>query len=67
MAHFMSKDFAKTVNKALKAKGIEIYGATFLPSADGSGYANGERGYLLNDNGCSRIRTYREVIALAAG
>lgn len=58
------KDFSGAVRKALRAQGIEIYSSTWLPGADGT-FANGERGYMVNDNGCSRILTYAGVKAQA--
>ena len=66
MANFNSHFNAKVV-KALARKGIRIVGLTYLPAASGElRYANGETGYCLDDNGCHRIRTYMEVLALAA-
>lgn len=60
-------DFSATERKALLRKGIAIIGVTYLPAASGPlPYANGERGYCLNDNGTHRVRTYRDVCALAA-
>lgn len=60
-----NKDFSKAVRTSLKNKGIMIITTTWLPGTDGS-YANGERGYVLNDNGTERLRTYMQVKALAA-
>lgn len=65
MSNTASKDFSKTVRTALKNKGITFIGTTWLPGADGT-FANGERGYLLNDNGTQRIRAYLDVVALAS-
>ena len=59
-----SRDFPRTTVSALKRKGITFVGTTWLPGAGGS-FANGLRGYLLNDNGTQRIRTYLDVQALA--
>lgn len=61
----MAKDFSKTVRNSLKSKGIAFISSTWLPGADGS-FANGERGYVLNDNGTQVIRNYSQVAALAA-
>lgn len=60
-----SNDFPRTIVSALKNKGITFIGTAWLPSTDGS-YANGCRGYILNDNGTQRLRTYFDVKALAA-
>ena len=60
-------DFSKKTIRALARKGIQLFGLTIIPDmASDMPFANGERGYCLNDNGCHRVRTYREVMALAA-
>lgn len=46
-------DFSKKLLRQLAAKGISLVGL------------QGENGYVLDDNGTCRIRTFREVIALA--
>lgn len=58
--HFNSKTL-----KALTTKGIAIISSTWLPGLDGS-FANGCTGYILDDNGTQRIRTYTQVQELAA-
>lgn len=59
-------DFSKKTIAALARKGIRLIGLTVIPNmASDMPYASGSRGYCLNDNGCHRIRTYTEVIALA--
>lgn len=58
-----SKDFSKAVRAALTSKGIAITCTTWLPGTDGS-FANGERGYVLNDNGTQRLRTHAGVVEL---
>lgn len=57
-------DFSRKTLVALSKKGISISGITMVPGADGS-FANGERAYLLNVNGCGCVRTLLEVLALA--
>ncbi len=61
-----TKDFALAVRRALARKGISIIGTTVIPGTGDLPYANGERGYCLDDNGTHRVRSYREVVALAA-
>jgi hypothetical protein len=61
--HRSSKDFNRALVARLNARGIYFHGSTWLPSATGD-YANGERGYQLDDNGTHRVRTYAEVIAM---
>lgn len=58
-------DFTKTTLRKLAKRGITITGLTSIPGADGT-YFNPTRGYVLNDNGTSRIRQHAEVLALAA-
>jgi hypothetical protein len=62
--HPVAKDFSKQVLKSLKTKGIEIYGSTFVPDSNGN-FCNGERAYLLDDKGTSRVRLYLEVLEMA--
>lgn len=64
LAASAQKDFGKEVLAALKKRGIKIYGSTWLP-APGGDFANGDRGYLLDDNGTGRVRDYRGVLTLA--
>ncbi len=59
-----AKDFSKATITKLRKRGIRITGSTWLPSVTG-GYSNGERGYLLDDNGTGRIRTLMQVLKLA--
>jgi len=61
--HRSSKDFSRALVATLNARGIYFHGSTWLPSATGD-YANGERGYQLNDNGTHRIRSHAEVRAM---
>lgn len=62
--HPVAKDFSKEVRKSLKTKGIKIYGSTFVPDLNGD-FCNGERAYLLDYNGTSRVRSYLQVRELA--
>jgi hypothetical protein len=57
-------DFSAATRRALARKGIEVYGTTFVPAADGS-FANGDRAYKVSDNGCGRIWTFRQVLEAA--
>lgn len=59
-------DFSKKTINALARKGIRLIGLTVIPdSASDMPFASGERGYCLDDNGCHRIRSFREVLGLA--
>jgi len=59
-------DFSKKTIAALARKGISLIGLTVIPDmASAMPFANGERGYCLNENGCHRIRTFKEVLEMA--
>lgn len=58
------RDFGKEVLASLRKRGIRITGSTWLPGPGGD-YANGARGYLLDDNGTGKVRDYRGVLTLA--
>ncbi len=59
-------DFSKKTLQKLASKGISIIGITLIPDPTSSmPYANGERGYMLDDNGTGRVRTFPEVLSLA--
>jgi hypothetical protein len=51
-------DFSRKTLRSLSRKGIALIGL----SCDAAGSSL----YVLNDNGTQRIRTFREVLALAA-
>lgn len=60
-----AKDFSVKVRNTLARRGIAIVGSTWLPGPGGD-FANGERGYVLDDCGTQRIRTYAELTAYVA-
>ena len=60
------RDFSQAVNKALAKQGMVIYSIQALPGKDGL-WVNGDRGYLVNDNGTSRLLAYQEVLDAARG
>ena len=60
------RDFsAKTVRGLAKA-GIRIIGITNLPGDGPMPYANGIRGYLLDNNGTHQVREHAQVVAMAS-
>lgn len=66
MKHGIGGDhFSATTRKALTRKGVRVYGLQGLPGVDGS-FANGETGYLVDDNGTGRVLTYSQVKGLVA-
>lgn len=61
----VAKDFSVKVRNTLARRGIAIVGSTWLPGTDGS-FANGERGYVLDDCGTQKVRTYTDLVSYAA-
>lgn len=60
-----ARDFNKVVRAALTKRGITFIGTTWLPGPNGS-FANGQRGYILDDRGTQRIRDHKGVLELAS-
>ncbi len=60
------KDFSKTTISSLRSKGITLVGLTAIPGTGDMPFANADRGYILNDNGCSKVRTFTQVLEMAA-
>lgn len=61
------RDFSRKTIVALARKGITIVGLTVIPNtANDMPFATGDRGYSVNDNGCSRILSFAAVLELAA-
>lgn len=56
--------FDKKIVKTLGAKGIKIVGLQAIPDDKGS-FLNCTTGYILNDNGTQKIRSYMQVKELA--
>ena len=56
--------FDKKIVKALGAKNIHIIGIQAIPDDKGS-FLNSTTGYILNDNGTQKIRSYMQVKELA--
>jgi len=59
------RDFSSKTLHALAAKGISILGGVAIPAAGDMPFANAERGYRVNDNGCGRIWTFKQVLEAA--
>jgi len=59
------KDFSKKTLSLLAKKGITLIGLTLIPGTGDMPFANGERGYILNDNGTSRVLLFAQVLKLA--
>jgi hypothetical protein len=59
-----ARHFDPATLAGLRAAGIRIIGTTMVPGPDGS-FADGETVYKIDDNGTHRVRTHRELRALA--
>jgi hypothetical protein len=59
------KDFSRKTLSSLSRKGITLIGLTIIPGTGDLPFATGERGYILNDNGTQRIRSFAQVLELA--
>lgn len=60
------KDFSKKTISALTRKGITLIGLTMIPGTGDLPWATGETAYILNDNGTQRVRSFAQVLELAA-
>lgn len=58
------KDFSKITLNALRKKGINVIGSTWIPDENGC-FLNGERGYKIDDNGTGKIWRFLEVLKIA--
>jgi hypothetical protein len=57
-----ARDFGRKAIAALARKGIRIIGIQALPDMSSSmPFANANRGYTIDDNGCGRVWTYQQV------
>ena len=58
--------FGKRKVNSLAKKGIFFLGLTVIPNMNSSmPYATGETGYEINDNGCSKLKTFLEILEIA--
>jgi hypothetical protein len=64
-ASTFSRDFNRSTLAKLARKGITPVGVTSILPKGETCWTRAERGYQLNDNGCLRIRSFREVLELA--
>lgn len=61
------RDFSCSTRRLLARKGITILSLVVIPDMTSSmPWANGDRGYSVNDNGCNRVWTFAQVVAAAA-
>jgi len=64
-AQVAKRDFSAKTLRALCAKGIELVGTQMLPGAGDMPWANAERGFVVNDNGCGKVWTFAQVLGAA--
>jgi len=60
-----SRHFGRKAIATLARKGITITALTVIPGEGDLPFATGETGYIVADNGCGRVWTYREVAEAA--
>lgn len=65
-AQIAERDFSRATIKALAAKGITLVGTQSLPGTGPMPWADPERGFVVNDNGCGKVWTFAQVKAAAA-
>lgn len=61
-----ARSFSSKTLKALAAKGVRLLSTTVIPGQGEMPYANGDRGYFVDDRGTGRVLTHGQVLALAA-
>jgi hypothetical protein len=62
----MVRDFSPSTLRALTAKGLTVLRPVAIPdAASAMPWANADRGYAVNDNGCHRILTFAQVLEAA--
>lgn len=62
------RDFSASTLRRLARKGIRILSTTVIPDVSSPmPWANGSRGYNVDDNGCGRVWTFAQVQEAANG
>ena len=59
------RDFSRKTLRALAKKDIEIVGSVAVPAFEGDPYFSGVAYQLVQDDECSFIRSFADVLALA--
>jgi hypothetical protein len=60
------RDFSASTLRKLARNGVRVLGTTVIPADGNLPFANGTRGYRVDDNGCGRILAHAQVLGLAA-
>lgn len=64
-AQIARRDFSAQTLRALQKRGIEVIGVQAIPGTGEMPWANADRGYVVNDNGCAKVWTFAQVRAAA--
>jgi hypothetical protein len=65
-AQIAHRDFSAKTLRALGKRGVELVGVQALPDlASELPWANPDRGFVVSDNGCSKVWTFQQVLAAA--
>jgi len=59
------RDFSSKTLRALCGKGIALVGVQMLPGSGDMPWANADRGFVVNDNGCCKVWTFAQVLGAA--
>lgn len=59
------RDFSAKTLRVLCAKGVELIGVQMIPGVGDMPWANAERGFFVNDNGCAKVLTFAQVLGAA--
>ena len=57
-----ARDFSAKTRSALAKRSIAVVGVQALPGSGEMPWANAERGYVVNDNGCGKVWTFCQVM-----
>lgn len=60
------RDFSAKTLRTLAKRGIELVGVQALPGQGDMPWANAERGYLIVQAETGKVKTFRQVLDLAA-
>lgn len=59
------RDFSAKTLRTLSKRGVDVVGVQTLPGIGSMPWANAERGYVVNDNGCGKVWTFAQVLGAA--
>lgn len=56
------RDFSRKTIRSLAKRGVRIVGLQAIPGDGPMPFANADRGYLVDDNGCGRVWRFADVM-----